>query len=147
MHSRRDYAANPLPFVLDAGRGYGWRMGSKRGIDVAGGQASDLADGTPSSASGIVLRDGGGAAARREAEPRSWRSLTPYQARLDVEMDDTAVSKVRDPSVSIRLGPDRNLGQQAGRPVRAREAAFAIVIGVALGALLVVAAVIALRAF
>lgn len=71
--------------------------------------------------------------------------LTPYQARLDVEMDDTAVSKVRDPSVSLILEPSA-----APRPRKASatrvEALTSIAIGAALGALLVVIIVVLARA-
>jgi hypothetical protein len=38
---------------------------------------------------------------------------------MDVEMDDTAISKVRDPSASIRIGPDGEIasrGWEAPRP-------------------------------
>lgn len=70
---------------------------------------------------------------RRDSEPPSFRKLTPYHARLDVEMDDTAVSKVRDPSASLRLGPSRN----RGRAVGSRDAILATAFGALLGVLLV----------
>jgi hypothetical protein len=75
---------------------------------------------------------------RRDSEP-PFRKLTPYHARLDVEMDDTAVSKVRDPSASLRLGTKK------GR-VRSQEAVVATLAGAFLGALLVGAVAIVLRA-
>jgi hypothetical protein len=64
-------------------------------------------------------------------------------------MDDTAVSKVRDPSVSISLGAE--LGETELSPKRRKkaglaEAAISVAAGVVLGALLVVLAVLALRA-
>jgi len=72
---------------------------------------------------------------RRDSEPPSFRKLTPYHARLDVEMDDTAVSKVRDPSASLRLGPSRN----RRRAVGSRDAILATAFGALLGVLLVTA--------
>lgn len=84
------------------------------------------------------------ASLRRDTPP--FRTLTPYQARLDVEMDDTAISKVRDPSVSIVLdGAARSPKQR--RRSSTTEAAISVAAGVVLGALLVVLAVILLRAF
>lgn len=56
-------------------------------------------------ASGIVPSGDSGVDSPR-SKRSSLRFLTPYQARLDVEMDDTAVSKVRDPSVSLRVSPE-----------------------------------------
>lgn len=99
----------------------------------------------PSSSSGVRAKHG--ASLRRNTPP--FRPLTPYQARLDVEMDDTAVSKVRDPSVSISLGAE--LGETELSPKRRKkaglaEAAISVAAGVVLGALLVVLAVLALRA-
>ena len=43
---------------------------------------------------------------KSDSDPPSFRPLTPYQARMDVEMDDTAISRVRDPSASITIGPE-----------------------------------------
>ncbi len=118
-----------------------------------GAKAAPLADETPLSSSGVVVRPPPGSSEsssapdrrrRRDSDPPSYR-LTPYQARLDVEMDDTAVSKVRDPSVSIRLGGD------GGAPVAARgfrrlDAAASVALGAVLGVLLVVVAVWIARA-
>jgi hypothetical protein len=78
---------------------------------------------------------------RRDSDPPSYRYLTPYQARLDVEMDDTAVSKVRDPSVSISLEAEKNplrrvLLSNLFRGNR-REALMSMGVGVAFGTLLV----------
>jgi hypothetical protein len=95
----------------------------------------------PSSSSGIRARHG--ASLRRNTPP--FRPLTPYQARLDVEMDDTAISKVRDPSVSLVLG-DAELSPRRKKRSGLVEAAISVAAGVVLGALLVVLAVLALRA-
>lgn len=103
---------------------------------------------TPLSSSGVVVKNQGGvgdvpvaSAVKRDSSYR----LTPYQARLDVEMDDTAVSKVRDPSVSMILEPSF-----APRPRRHSatrvEALTSIAIGAALGALLVIIVVVIARA-
>jgi hypothetical protein len=78
-------------------------------------------------------------ARRRENSTPNFRELTPYQARLDVEMDDTAISKVRDPSVSIALGADASLPpRRRTQRVRFRDAALSVGAGVVLGALVVV---------
>jgi hypothetical protein len=78
-------------------------------------------------------------------DPPSFRGLTPYQARLDVEMDDTAVSKVRDPSVSISLGAEHSLGEKASPRAWSRDAVASVFIGTLLGALLVVTLAIVAR--
>ena len=104
---------------------------------------------TPLSSSGVVVKNQGGvgdvpvaSAVKRDAYS-SYR-LTPYQARLDVEMDDTAVSKVRDPSVSLILEPS---APRPRKPSATRvEALTSIAIGAALGALLVVIIVVLARA-
>lgn len=74
----------------------------------------------------------------------SYRALTPYQARLDVEMDDTAVSKVRDPSVSLRLS------RQETVPVpehsRARGPLASLALGTAGGVLVVLFVALLIRA-
>ena len=98
-------------------------------------------DAPPSSSSGVRAKQA--ASLRRNTPP--FRQLTPYQARLDVEMDDTAISKVRDPSVSIALG-DSDLVPKRRKQTRLVEAAISVSAGVVLGALLVVLAVLALRA-
>lgn len=82
---------------------------------------------------------------RRDSEPPSYRHLTPYQARLDVEMDDTAVSKVRDPSVSLRLSPEERLARRARR-YRDRSPVASLVLGAVWGALLVLVTVALHRA-
>lgn len=66
-----------------------------------------------------------GPAAGVPRESRS-RALTRYRARVDVEMDDTAVSRVRDPSVSLRLDPPRPAAPQPG-------ALRALLVGMAVG--------------
>lgn len=71
--------------------------------------------------------------------------LTPYQARVDVEMDDTAVSKVRDPSVSMILEPSMAPRPRKHSATRV-EAMTSIAIGAALGALLVIIIVVIARA-
>ncbi len=67
----------------------------------------------------------------------------PYQARLDVEMDDTAISKVRDPSVSINLDPEDVRGEG---DVSRRDAIVSTVVGAGLGALLVGVVILLVRA-
>ncbi|HVW24668.1 MAG TPA: hypothetical protein VHC69_04830 [Polyangiaceae bacterium] len=100
--------------------------------------------------SGVVAKTPGGAAdvpvaSARKRESYSAYRLTPYQARLDVEMDDTAVSKVRDPSVSLILEP--SIAPRPRKPPATRlEAAMSIAIGAALGALLVVIIVLVAKA-
>jgi hypothetical protein len=82
---------------------------------------------------------------RRDSDP-AYR-LTPYRARLDVEMDDTAVSKVRDPSVSLVLGPSSPVRPPEKGSERRLEAVASLALGAALGALLVVIIVLIARAF
>lgn len=109
------------------------------------------ADETPISTSGVVPKlglpvDDTGKRTerrrrRRDSDPPSYRYLTPYQARLDVEMDDTAISKVRDPSVSISLDAEasplrRVLRSNLFRGNR-REALLSMGVGIAFGTLLV----------
>jgi hypothetical protein len=121
------------------------------------------ADETPISTSGVVVRDDTRvpeesgieltAAASGEPNPRpfkrvdsdapSFRELTPYHARLDVEMDDTAVSKVRDPSVSLRLGPARGARLRASP----KQALIATSLGALIGVLFVVIVALFIRAF
>jgi hypothetical protein len=104
---------------------------------------------TPLSSSGVVIRRSADAsgAARKRRQFDSERALTPYQARLDVEMDDTAVSKVRDPSVSISLAAEDVLRVRPSRPPpRATDAVLSVLIGTAIGALVVVAVVWLIRA-
>jgi hypothetical protein len=80
----------------------------------------------------------------RDSEPPP---LTPYQARLDVAMDDTAVSRVRDPSVSIRIGSEPfALRSVENRRSRRLDAAASVALGAILGALLVVSVVALVRA-
>jgi hypothetical protein len=113
-------------------------------------------DETPISSSGIVAKteaaaDEAGALRRRrprrDSDPPSYRYLTPYQARLDVEMDDTAVSKVRDPSVSISLDAEKSplLLRNLLRGNR-REALLSMGVGVAFGTLLVAVIAAVIRA-
>ena len=116
--------------------------------DEQPGAAQAPADETPISTSGILVKPGAAqeeAAAlraprprRRDSDPPSYRYLTPYQARLDVEMDDTAVSKVRDPSVSISLDAEKSplYFRKLFRGNR-REALLSMVVGVAFGTLIV----------
>ncbi|HVU03985.1 MAG TPA: hypothetical protein VHE30_19635 [Polyangiaceae bacterium] len=96
------------------------------------------------STSGVVVRSQHAQHQRRSEPP-----LQPYQARLDVEMDDTAVSKVRDPSVSISLSAEGFVPER--RPERTErlrgEAIRSVVLGTLLGALLVVLTVLVVRAF
>jgi hypothetical protein len=82
---------------------------------------------------------------RRDSDP-SYR-LTPYRARLDVAMDDTAVSKVRDPSVSMVLGPSSAIRPREKASAKRLEAVASVALGAALGALLVVIIVLIARAF
>jgi hypothetical protein len=113
-------------------------------------EAPYRAEETPISSSGVRLTESAPVPApRRKAEGSESSSyrLTPYQARLDVEMDDTAVSKVRDPSVSILLGPNGERPVRAPTRLMRVDAVVSVVIGTALGALVVVAIVAAARAF
>lgn len=116
---------------------------AKRRADAAGSARSS--EFTPS---GVVpRRDGPGSRPHKNSEdPPSFRGLTPYQARLDVEMDDTAVSKVRDPSVSISLGAEHAL-RDLPRRGWSRDAVASVIIGSLLGALLVVALAILVPLF
>jgi hypothetical protein len=120
------------------------------------GSAASRSDETPISTSGIVAKTGAAAdeasalkrrSRRRDSEPPSYRYLTPYQARLDVEMDDTAVSKVRDPSVSISLDAEKSplLLRSLLRGNR-REALLSMAVGVAFGSLLVAVIAAVIRA-
>lgn len=70
------------------------------------------------------------------AKRSSFRALTPYQARLDVEMDDTAVSKVRDPSVSLRLSREDVLPTSDER-ARTRGPLASLALGITGGVLVV----------
>jgi hypothetical protein len=100
------------------------------------------ADRTPISTSGVVPRRNAPGSRPRRSEP----PLEPYRARLDVEMDDTAISKVRDPSVSISLSAEGLLPlPEPPRSPRKLDAVYSIALGTLLGALLVVLAVIAAR--
>ncbi|HEX4336473.1 MAG TPA: hypothetical protein VH062_11205 [Polyangiaceae bacterium] len=111
-------------------------------------------DKTPLSSSGVVVKRGeehdpgpppsSSPVARRDSY--SAYRLTPYQARLDVEMDDTAVSKVRDPSVSLILEPSAVIRSPQKPPNGRLEAVASIAVGAALGALLVVVIVLIARA-
>lgn len=103
------------------------------------GMKTEATDTTPS---GVVRR--ADQAPRSTREPGSVRSLTPYQARLDVEMDDTAVSKVRDPSVSFRLS--RKPGTGVGGHARQWGPLASVVLGVLGGVLVVLVVVAAFRA-
>jgi hypothetical protein len=111
-------------------------------------------DETPISSSGVMVRaEASPAPASRRKKgsgdsepPSAW--LTPYQARLDVEMDDTAVSKVRDPSVSLLLGAgDAITSKPPPRPapVSRLDAIRSVAVGTLLGALLVVTVVAVAR--
>ncbi len=61
-------------------------------------------------------------------------------------MDDTAVSKVRDPSVSISLGADDALGvMPRGEPQHSHDAVVSVLLGTAVGALVVVGIVFVVR--
>ena len=109
---------------------------------------------TPISSSGVVLRkpDQPEEPAVRNEPPRRRDSdpayrLTPYRARFDVEMDDTAVSKVRDPSVSLILGPATPVRPREKASARRFEALASLLLGAALGVLLVVIVVLIARAF
>jgi hypothetical protein len=109
---------------------------------------------TPLSASGVVVKRGAEEPVpepapsepqrRRDSDP-AYR-LTPYRARFDVEMDDTAVSKVRDPSVSLVLGSDAGVRRRAKVSERRLDAIASLALGAALGALLVVVVVLVARA-
>lgn len=110
---------------------------------------------TPISSSGVVVRKADDQpeepAAPHEVLPRRRDSdpayrLTPYRARFDVEMDDTAVSKVRDPSVSLVLGPATPARPREKAPARKFEALASLLLGAALGVLLVVIVVLIARA-
>ena len=118
--------------------------------------APAAADETPISTSGVVPKTGAARdeaaglrkrGRRRDSEPPSYRYLTPYQARLDVEMDDTAISKVRDPSVSISLDAENSplLRRILTRGNR-REALLSMAVGVAFGTLLVAVIAAVVRA-
>jgi hypothetical protein len=111
-------------------------------------------DRTPVSSSGVVVRSGSqgsrpgfsarAGSRRRDSEPPA---LTPYQARLDVEMDDTAVSKVRDPSVSISLDADSLLPIPSPPSTPPRfQPVYSVVLGTVLGALIVMLLVLLARA-
>lgn len=97
---------------------------------------------TPVSSSAVVKR-GRVRARPSDSEPPP---LTPYQARLDVEMDDTAISKVRDPSVSISLDADQLLPLPPP-PERRRptDPVYSMVVGAILGAVLVAILVLLVR--
>jgi hypothetical protein len=109
--------------------------------------SEDDAEHTPVSSSGVVVRTeprtAAGAGAPRKRRRESFRPLMPYQARLDVEMDDTAISKVRDPSVSINLDPEDVRGEG---DVSRRDAIVSTVVGAGLGALLVGVVILLVRA-
>ncbi len=94
------------------------------------------------STSGVVVRRADGSQPRRSEPP-----LQPYQARLDVEMDDTAISKVRDPSVSISLSAEGLVPTPVPERPEPSEAVRSVVLGTLLGALLVVLVVLAVRLF
>jgi uncharacterized protein YjeT (DUF2065 family) len=120
-----------------------WIVAERRNAPPArGSDKRRHADETPLSSSGVVAKGTAPAVRARSSEP----PLTPYQARLDVEMDDTAVSKVRDPSVSISLSAEGLLPILAPRRARKPlDAVYSIVLGTLLGAVLVVLAVVAAR--
>jgi hypothetical protein len=96
----------------------------------------------------------------RGSEP-PLRDLTPYRARLDVDMDDTAVSRVRDPSASLRIGPEGELielpsavsldppakGEATPRATGLFQSPLSPLLGAAFGALIVLLAVLAARCF
>jgi hypothetical protein len=109
-------------------------------------------DKTPLSSSGVVVKRSEEEQPPPSSSPVLRRDsysayrLTPYQARLDVEMDDTAVSKVRDPSVSLVLEPSAVIRSPQKGPDRRLEAIASIALGAALGALLVVVIVLIARA-
>jgi hypothetical protein len=136
----------------------------EKSVVVKDGKAQDeqpssvpsQSDETPISTSGIVAKTGAAAdeaavlrrpRRRRDSDPPSYRFLTPYQARLDVEMDDTAVSKVRDPSVSISLDAEKSplLLRSLLRGNR-RDALLSMAVGIAFGTLLVAAIAAVIRA-
>lgn len=81
---------------------------------------------------------------RRDSEPPG---LTPYRARLEVEMDDTAVSKVRDPSVSISLDVDEILplpeARKSSSPLL--EPVYSVALGTVFGAMIVALIVFIVR--
>jgi len=119
--------------------------------------APSRADETPISTSGIVskadaaLDEARAARARRhrrrDSDPPSYRHLTPYQARLDVEMDDTAISKVRDPSVSISLDAEKSPLRRSKLFLgNRREALLSMAVGIAFGTLLVAVIAAVIRA-
>jgi hypothetical protein len=119
----------------------------------ADGAGEALPEDRPSSSSSVVPRSTREEEAksrprirRPASEPPSFRRLTPYQARLDVEMDDTAVSKVRDPSVSISLEAEPLLDRPRRAGGLSRDAIASVALGLLLGALAVVAFALALRA-
>jgi len=62
-------------------------------------------------------------------------------------MDDTAVSKVRDPSVSLILDSDFAVKPRHKATERRYEAVASLALGAALGALLVVIVVVLARLF
>ena len=147
-----------LTFVECAGTRYEKRVVVKDGKaqDEQPSSVPSQSDETPISTSGIVAKTGAAAdeaaalrrpRRRRDSEPPSYRYLTPYQARLDVEMDDTAVSKVRDPSVSISLDAERSplLLRSLLRGNR-RDALLSMAVGVAFGTLLVAVIAAVIRA-
>ena len=127
--------------------GYAWGV-SASDRDTPPGRESK----TPLSSSGVVVKrpdEPGPPSASEPARRRDSYSayrLTPYQARLDVEMDDTAVSKVRDPSVSLVFEPSAVLPAHRKPGSRRSEAIASIALGAALGALLVVVIVLIARA-
>jgi hypothetical protein len=99
----------------------------------------------------------------RGSEP-PLRDLTPYRARLDVDMDDTAVSRVRDPSASLRIGPEGELIElppavsldppakgEATPPATGlyglHQGPLSLLLGAAFGVLIVLLAVLAARCF
>ncbi len=114
-----------------------------------GVESSYRPDETPISSSAVVIRRSSAKDAQgrrhRVADGEHSYALTPYQARLDVAMDDTAVSKVRDPSVSIRLGAEE-LRRSARKSVPSMDAIAPVALGTLIGAVLVMLAVFAVRA-
>jgi hypothetical protein len=147
-----------LTFVKTAGTRYENAVVVKDGKapDEQPGSAPSGSDETPISTSGIVAKTGAAASEaaalrrrsrRRDSDPPSYRYLTPYQARLDVEMDDTAVSKVRDPSVSISLDAERSpLVLRSLFRGNRREALLSMGVGIAFGTLLVAVIAAVIRA-
>ena len=126
-------------------------MANDRKAPRGGGvEPSYRPDETPLSSSAVVIRRSNSSSSppsrRRRSVDESAYDLTPYQARLDVAMDDTAVSKVRDPSVSLRLGADGSLPEPARRASGPSLDAFtSVALGTVIGALLVVASVLLFR--